>query len=139
MAMTRDGWAFISNHGQVLGCLSADPEVLVRDVAASVGISERAVLQIIRDLESAGVVTRARVGRRNQYLVCREQSLRDPLVRRVTVGQFVDLLRQGSTRWQPRPNIRLAATGSGESSPEPGDDWASARREAIAHLRNQAL
>ena len=86
VGMTRDGWTFISNHGHVLVCLAADPEVLVRDVAASIGITERAVQQIIGDLERAGVVARVRVDRRNHYLVRRDKQLRHPVEQGVTVG-----------------------------------------------------
>ena len=110
VGMTRDGWTFISNHGHVLVCLAADPEVLVRDVAASIGITERAVQQIIGDLERAGVVARVRVGRRNHYLVCRDQQLRHPVESGVTVGEFVDLVQQRE-RLEAEPPVRLLATG----------------------------
>ena len=137
--MTRDGWTFITNHGHVLVCLAADPEVLVRDVAASIGITERAVQQIIGDLERAGVVARARVGRRNHYLVCREQRLRHPVESGVTVGQFIDLVRQGRNGTEPEQPSRWLATGSTEASAEVPGDWASAGHEVVAHLRSQGL
>jgi len=136
--MTRDGWTFISNHGHVLVCLAADPEVLVRDVAASTGITERAVQQIIGDLEHAGVVARVRVGRRNHYLVCRDQRLRHPLESGVTTGQFVDLMRCVPTGSEAESSVRLLATGSTEMTPGEGE-WTGAGREVIAHLRSQGL
>lgn len=137
--MTRDGWTFITNHGHVLVCLAADPEVLVRDVATSIGITERAVQQIIGDLERGGVVARARVGRRNHYLVCREQRLRHPVESGVTVGEFLDLIRQGSDSSQLEPPTRLRATGSTEASADGARDWTSAGHEVVAHLRSQGL
>ena len=87
-----DTWTFLSNHGPVLVCLGQDPEVRVRDVAARVGITERAVQQIIADLEEAGFVTRTRTGRRNHYRVRRAGRFRHPLERRVKVGEFLDLV-----------------------------------------------
>ncbi|MFL6154363.1 MAG: winged helix-turn-helix transcriptional regulator [Ornithinibacter sp.] len=137
--MTRDGWTFLTNHGHVLVCLAADPEVLVRDVAASIGITERAVQQIIGDLERAGVVVRARVGRRNHYLVSGEQRLRHAVESGVTVGQLVDLVQQGGSGSKPPQPVRLLATGSGEPSAEDAGDWASAGHEVVAHLRSQGL
>ena len=137
--MTRDGWTFITNHGHVLVCLAADPEVLVRDVAASIGITERAVQQIIGDLERAGVVARARVGRRNHYLVCREQQLRHPVERGVTTGQFVDLVQHGNDGSEPEQPTRWLATGSTEASAGAPGGWASAGHEVVAHLRSQGL
>ena len=66
------GWTFLSNHGHVLVCLADDPDMLLKDVAAHVGITERAVQQIVTDLEDAQVITRHREGRRNRYAVRRE-------------------------------------------------------------------
>ncbi|MCB0909865.1 MAG: winged helix-turn-helix transcriptional regulator [Nocardioidaceae bacterium] len=87
-----DAWTFLSNHGHVLVCLGQDSEVRIRDVADKVGITERAVQQIIADLEAAGFVTRTRTGRRNHYRVRRAGRFRHPLERRVTVGEFLDLV-----------------------------------------------
>ena len=92
-----------------------------------------------RDLERAGVVARARVGRRNHYLVCREQRLRHAVESGVTVGQFVDLVQQGSDGSEPEQPARWLATGSTEASAERPGDWASAGHEVVAHLRSQSL
>ncbi|MGF1632817.1 MAG: helix-turn-helix transcriptional regulator [Phycisphaerae bacterium] len=84
------GWTFLSNHSHVLICLARDPELRLRDVAAAVGITERAVQNIVADLEAGGVVERERVGRRNHYVVHRDVPLRHPVESHKTVG---DLLR----------------------------------------------
>ena len=93
--MKRDGWTFLTNHGHVLVCLARDPDALLRDVAARVGITERAVQTIVGDLERAGVITRIRVGRRNTYVVSREEPFRHDNEPGVTVGQFIDLVERG--------------------------------------------
>ncbi len=90
--MKREGWTFLTNHGHVLVCLASDPNMLLRDVAARIGITERAVQQIVADLEAAGVITRARNGRRNTYALSREGTLRHPLEADVTVGELIDLI-----------------------------------------------
>jgi DNA-binding transcriptional regulator PaaX len=51
----------------------------VRDLAALVGITERAVLQILNDLEGAGAIVRHRQGRRTFYEIDRDVALRHPL------------------------------------------------------------
>lgn len=86
-----DTWTFLSNHGHVLVCLGRDPDVRIRDVADQVGITERAVQQIIADLEEAGYVVRTRTGRRNRYRVRRAGRFRHPLEQQVRVGEFLDL------------------------------------------------
>ncbi len=139
VGMTRDGWTFISNHGHVLVCLAADPEVLVRDVAASIGITERAVQQIIGDLERAGVVARVRVGRRNHYLVRRDQQLRHPVEQGVTVGEFVALVQRHGDGIGAEPPLRLLATGSTAAAPVGPGEWSTAGSEVLAHLRSQGL
>lgn len=92
----RNGWTFLSNHGHVLVCLAKNPDVLLRDVATSIGITERAVQQMVGDLEHAGVILRMRVGRRNRYLVRREERFRHPLEAGMTIGQFTDLVQRGA-------------------------------------------
>ena len=72
-------WTFLSNHAHVLVCLATDPDPRLRDVAARVGITERAVQGIVGDLETAGVIVRERRGRRNTYRLNLEAPLRHPL------------------------------------------------------------
>ena len=83
-------FTFLTNHSHVLICLARDPNAIIRDVATKVGITERAVLAIVHDLVLAGVLTKNKVGRRNQYSVNRSVLLRHPVERPKTVG---DLLR----------------------------------------------
>jgi predicted ArsR family transcriptional regulator len=72
------GWTFLSNHGHVLLALAADPDLLIRDLAAQIGITERAVQLIVNDLVDGGYVTRTRVGRRNTYAVTQGRPFRHP-------------------------------------------------------------
>ncbi|NBP52650.1 MAG: ArsR family transcriptional regulator, partial [Actinobacteria bacterium] len=44
---SRHGWTFLSNHAHVLLLIAKDPEILLRDVAGRVGITERAVQRIV--------------------------------------------------------------------------------------------
>lgn len=85
-------WAFLTNHFYVLACISRDPGIRLRDVAAMVGITERAAQSMVADLAHAGYVTRRRVGRRNHYEVHRNAPLRHPLDAGLTVGTLLDAL-----------------------------------------------
>lgn len=86
------GWTFLSNHAHVLVCLHRDPRARVREVAESVGITERAVLLILRDLEHEGILERTRVGRRNHYVLNLDAQLRHPLEERRTVGELLRMV-----------------------------------------------
>jgi DNA-binding MarR family transcriptional regulator len=76
MEQRRASWTFLSNHAHVLIALAKEPTLRVRDLAAVVGVTERAVSAILTDLEEAGVLVREREGRRNVYAINPEAPLR---------------------------------------------------------------
>ncbi len=79
----------MTNHAHVLVCIAEDPEARGRDIAARVGITERATQAIIADLVADGYVTRTREGRRNRYEVHPDAPLRHPLESDHTVGELL--------------------------------------------------
>ncbi|EKJ87672.1 MarR family transcriptional regulator [Leptospira meyeri] len=85
-------WTFLSNHAHVLMCLSKDPEIRLKDVATLVGITERAVQAIVKDLVEAKILEKSKDGRRNQYIIQTEQKLRHPLEANHSI---LELLRLG--------------------------------------------
>jgi DNA-binding MarR family transcriptional regulator len=86
-------WRFVTNHTQVLICIARDSDVRLRDIAARVGITERAAQRIVADLSEAGFVERERIGRRTRYTVNRELAMRHPAQLDQAVGPLLDLLR----------------------------------------------
>jgi DNA-binding MarR family transcriptional regulator len=111
--MSSDSWTFVTNHARVLACLARDPEVRLRDVAATIGITERATQRIIADLVTAGYVDRERSGRRNRYTVNRERTLRHVTEKGTEIGDLLDVLG---------PDQATARATSNESAPsgQPG-------------------
>lgn len=89
------GWTFLTNHAHVLICIAQEPEILMREVAVRVGITERAVHRIVAELEEAGYLTRQRDGRRNHYEINDELPLRHPIEEH---RQIRDLLRLAPRR-----------------------------------------
>ncbi len=85
-------WHFVTSHTQVLLCLARNSDVRLRDVAQTVGITERAAQRIVSDLAEAGYVTRQRIGRRNHYTVDRSARMRHPSQFAHEIGQLLDLL-----------------------------------------------
>lgn len=86
------GWTFLTNHAHVLFCIVQDPEVRLRDVAAQVGITERAVQRIVTDLEAEGYLTISKEGRRNRYRVNLDLPLRHPTERHRAVRALIELV-----------------------------------------------
>src|SRR4029453_12414992 len=82
-------WRFVTNHTQVLLCIARDPDVRLRDVATTVGITERAAQRILADLIDAGYVQRERLGRRNRYSINRTISMRHPSQREHEIGEIL--------------------------------------------------
>jgi len=85
-------WTIFSNHGHVLVCLAHDSETRLRDVAADVGLTERAVQKIVRDLQESGMITISKHGRRNRYHIDNKKTLRHNLEAHCTLGALVDLI-----------------------------------------------
>jgi len=87
-------WTLLSNHGHVLVCLSADPRARLRDVATDVGITERAVQKIVRDLQDGGMVSVTKNGRRNTYRIHKKKTLRHDLEQHCTLRKFITFVGQ---------------------------------------------
>ncbi len=88
------GWTFLSSHAQVALCLARDSTMRLREVAASVGITERAVQKIVADLEEEGFLERIREGRRNRYVLHYDRPLRHTLGRHRTLGSLITLMTE---------------------------------------------
>nr|NLI51718.1 winged helix-turn-helix transcriptional regulator [Propionibacterium sp.] len=99
--MTVGGWTFLSNYGHVLIALAKDPDARMRDIADRVGITERAVQQIVRELVDQGYVFKDKAGRRNRYHIAPHAHLRHELEAGVSLGEFVALLRRPIDRTAP--------------------------------------
>lgn len=91
---TEHHWTFLTNHSHVLLCLAEDPDLVLREVAAKVGITERAVQMIVADLTGAGVLVRERVGRRNRYRIHGRQPLRHPVEAHRQVSDILRLVKR---------------------------------------------
>jgi hypothetical protein len=85
-------WDFLTHHAHVLICVSRDPGIRLRDIAAAVGITERSAHRILSELVDEGYVQRERSGRRNVYEVDPELPLRHPLVAERGVGDLLEVL-----------------------------------------------
>ena len=93
-------WSFLTNHARVLLCIAHDPGVRLREIAATVHITERSAYGIVNDLVESGYIVKERDGRRNRYHVQDHLTLREAGARERTVGEVLDLLveKTGKTR-----------------------------------------
>jgi DNA-binding transcriptional ArsR family regulator len=95
---SRGTWTFLTNHAHVLICIAQNPSSRIRDLAASVGITERAVQRIITELKDAGYLTYDREGRRNRYRVHGDLPMRHPVEGHCLVSELLATVLQPGTR-----------------------------------------
>ena len=85
-------WNFITNHGLVLLYISHNPQCTMREMAAALGITERSIQRVIKDLEQEGYVTWEGTGKGNFYQINNTRGLKHELTRDVIVADLLDLL-----------------------------------------------
>lgn len=90
MPCRSDTWRFFTNHAHVLACIAGEPGTRLRDIAARVGITERAAHDLVGDLQRAGYLRVRKVGRRNHYEVCGQLASSD--AGRGATGGLIGLL-----------------------------------------------
>ncbi|KPK04560.1 MAG: hypothetical protein AMJ56_17205 [Anaerolineae bacterium SG8_19] len=86
-------WTFITNHGAVLALIGRYGQITAREIAAELGVTERTVMRIIRDLETEGYIRTKREGRVNHYEVNTQAPLRRQGARDVVVGELLGVLQ----------------------------------------------
>jgi DNA-binding IclR family transcriptional regulator len=84
-------WSFLTNHARVLLCIAHDPGARLRDISASLGITERSAHGIVTDLAEAGYVVKQRDGRRNRYQVQVHLPVPGPGTREPAIGEIAAL------------------------------------------------
>src|SRR5713226_3008796 len=94
-------WSFLTNHGRVLLCIAHDPGMRLRDIAASVGITERSAYGIVTDLTTAGYAVKQKDGRRNRYQIQAHLPLPEPASQEPAIGEVLAVLIGHGARQQP--------------------------------------
>jgi hypothetical protein len=87
-----ESWSFLTNHARVLLRIAQDPGTRLRDLAATVGITERRAYSIVTDLTAAGYVVKQKDGRRNRYQIQAHLPLPEPASREPAIGDVLAVL-----------------------------------------------
>ncbi len=106
-------WGFLTNHALVLLCIARDPGARLRDIAASVGITERSAFGIVSDLAEAGYIVKEKGGRRNRYRVEADLPVPESADRRLAIGDLLALLGGQGARLTGSGGAGLAGPGPG--------------------------
>jgi hypothetical protein len=106
-------WRFLTNHAQALLCIAHDPGVRLREIATTLGITERGAYSIVSDLVEAEYVLKDKHGRRNRYRIQGDKPLPEGLLRQRTVGQLLDLLADTDEATRDHTTTATTADPSG--------------------------
>jgi hypothetical protein len=109
---------FLTNHARVLLCIARDPGARLRDIASSLGITERTAQGIVADLTAAGYVVKQKDGRRNRYQIQARLPLREPASQEPAIGDVLALLTGTRPARHRMPRASDPDTG-GIRQPEP--------------------
>jgi hypothetical protein len=124
-------WTFLTTHARVLLLVAHDPGARLRDIAASLDITERSAFGIITDLVEAGYVVKEKDGRRNRYHVQAHLPLPEPTARERTVGEVLALLTGTDASVTGKPTAAA-------DSPDPGCGQ-DGQRAAAEQVRGDLL
>lgn len=96
--MTKNKWTFVTNHAVVLTFLNREENITAREIAMTLGITERTVIRIINDLEATDYITKRKVGRQNCYTINTDLPLRRHDQREVLANELIQLLSRGNLK-----------------------------------------
>ena len=85
-------WYLISSHGVVLAHIARNPDATLREMSEALGLTERRVSQIVKDLADEGYMRVVHVGRRSRYTINETANMRHPTLQNVRLGDVLDLL-----------------------------------------------
>ena len=85
-------WTFVTNHAVVLSLVARNPQITGREMANEIGITERAVRKILKDLEAEEFLSKIREGKRVRYSIRPHLALRHRTQRDKRIGALLELL-----------------------------------------------
>jgi hypothetical protein len=89
---------FLTSHARVLLRIAREPGVRLRDIAASLGITERSTYGIVADLAAVGYVVKQEDGRRSRYQIQAHLPLPETTSQQPAIGEVPALLAGTSAR-----------------------------------------
>ncbi len=101
------GWKFLTNHALVLCIIAQHPRITAREIAMTIGITEKATRNIISDLETDGYVEKKKEGRRNRYKIDPDMPLRSETQQDKAIGDLLEILG-----WKRRKSTKKAVTAA---------------------------
>jgi DNA-binding transcriptional ArsR family regulator len=94
-------WSLFASHGLVLAFVANNPDATIREISDALGLTERQISRVLRELENGGMITVEKAGRRNCYAVNEDASYNHPSLSHVKIRDLVRVMRL--TRIEEKP------------------------------------
>ena len=85
-------WTFLTKHAVALSLIAKHPRITAIEVAASMGVTERAIRKLIADLYTSGYIGKKREGRGVKYSINPDLTLRHETLHDIAIGDFLTAL-----------------------------------------------
>jgi predicted DNA-binding transcriptional regulator len=82
-------WTFLTNHARVFEYVATHKHCAAKTMSREIGITQRVVFMILKDLEKEGYITREKVGRCNHYEIHADLPMRHHLDKNRAVGELL--------------------------------------------------
>jgi predicted transcriptional regulator len=86
-------WKFVTNHAMVLCLIAQQPRITAREIASTIGITEKTTRNIIDDY-----ITKTKEGRRIRYGIDPKMPLRHEIHDDKVIGDLIKVLSKGKRR-----------------------------------------
>jgi DNA-binding transcriptional regulator GbsR (MarR family) len=86
-------WSLFASHGLVLAFVANNPDATIREISDALGLTERQISRVLRELENGGMISVEKAGRRNCYAVNEDAPYNHPTLSHVKIRDLVRVMR----------------------------------------------
>jgi len=86
-------WSLFASHGLVLAFVANNPDATIREISDALGLTERQISRVLRELENGGLISVEKAGRRNCYAVNEDAAYDHPTLAHVKIRDLVRVMR----------------------------------------------
>lgn len=104
---SRLDWSLLSAHGRVIFYIALCPACSVQEIAIGLGLTERAVWAIIRELRRENMLTMRRDNRRHRYSLNLDAPLLHPTIQGLTLRPVLGEIAERSEREPNEACVRI--------------------------------
>jgi DNA-binding transcriptional ArsR family regulator len=102
-------WTLFASHGLVLAYIANNADATIREISDALGLTERQISRVLKELEHAEMIAVEKMGRRNCYSVNLDASDNHPALSHLTIGDFVNAVRAQPNHNGHRETAGIAA------------------------------